>query len=90
MRSSKNWDLQIDPSVFRVLKKVSRREAGAILGIIKLLPADPYFGDIRKMKGGENVWRRRVGAFRVFYKIKVAEKVVLIFRLERRTSKTYS
>ena len=89
MNSSVNWDLQIDDGVFKSLKKLSQRDAGEILAVIKLLPVDPYFGDVQKMKGQQNTWRRRVGAYRVFYKIKVSEKVLLIFRVERRNSKTY-
>ena len=84
-----SWDLQIDPSVFKALKKISRRDAEVILVVVKLLPVDPYFGDIQKMKGEENAWRRRVGSYRIFYKIKVSEKVILVFKLEHRTSRTY-
>lgn len=89
MNSSKNWDLQVDPSVFKVLKKIRQRDAEAILNVIKFLPFDPYFGDIQKMKSEENSWRRRVGAYRIFYKITTSEKILLVFKLERRTSKTY-
>ena len=89
MNSSANWDLQIDDDVLKSLKKLPQRDAGAILMVIKLLPTDPYFGDVQKMKGQENAWRRRVGAYRIFYKIKVSEKVLLVFRVERRSSKTY-
>ena len=89
MNSSANWDLQIDDDVLKSLKKLPQRDAGAILMVIKLLPTDPYFGDVQKMKGQENAWRRRVGAYRIFYKIKVSEKMLLIFRIERRNSKTY-
>ena len=89
MHSSENWDLRIDSVVFKTLRTLPRRDAEALLVVIRLLPADPYFGDIQKMKGEENTWRRRTGAYRVFYKIKVEEKILLVFRLERRTSKTY-
>ena len=89
MNSSDNWDLHIDPSVPKTLKRIPGRDAEALLGVIRLLPADPYFGDVKKMKGEEDVWRRRVGSYRVFYKIKRIEKIVLVFRIERRTSHTY-
>ena len=89
MNLSKSWDLQIDRSVFKVLNKMPRHEAGAVLQAICLLPVNPYFGDIRKMEGEEDSWRRRIGSYRIFYKIKVPEKIILVFRLERRTSKTY-
>ena len=84
-----NWDLQVDSSVFKVLKKISRHDAEAVSGVIRFLPFNPYYGDIQKMSGEENTWRRRIGAYRIFYKIKVSEKTILVFRLERRTSKTY-
>ena len=89
MQLPENWDLQIDPDALKSLEKIPRNSAGALLRVIKLLPGNPYFGDIRKMKGEENTWCRRIGAYRVFYKIKVAEKILLVFRIERRTSKIY-
>lgn len=89
MSSSKNWDLEIDPSVFRALKRMPRRDAEVLLAVIRLVPANPFFGDIRKMKGEDNAWRRRVGSYRVLYRVKFTEKVILVFRLERRTSSTY-
>lgn len=89
MNSSENWDLQVDPNVFKALRKITHRDAETLLAVIRLLPTDPYFGDIQKMKGEENTWRRRVGAYRIFYRIKIAEKILLVFRIERRTSKTY-
>ncbi|MEK7149633.1 MAG: type II toxin-antitoxin system RelE/ParE family toxin [Patescibacteria group bacterium] len=89
MNSPKNWDLQIDNGVFKVLKKMPRRDAEVILEVIKLFPKNPYFGDIQKMKGENNAWRRRIGSYRIFYKIKVVEKIILVFYIERRASKTY-
>lgn len=89
MNSSKSWDLQVDNSFFKILKQMSRRDADVLLEVIRLLPANPYFGDIQKMKGEDNTWRRRIGSYRIFYKLKVSERVILVFNLERRTSKTY-
>ena len=89
MSLSKNWDLQIDPVVLKILKRIPRLDAEAILIVVRLLPINPYYGDIQKMKGENNVWRRRIGAYRIFYKIKIIENVILVFRVERRTSKTY-
>ena len=89
MNLPQNWVLQIDPDIFKILKRIPLPNAKKLLGVIRLLPLDPYFGDIQKMTGEEDVWRRRVGEYRIFYKIKTAEKVILVFHLERRTSSTY-
>ncbi|MDO8521281.1 MAG: type II toxin-antitoxin system RelE/ParE family toxin [bacterium] len=90
MTSPQNWDLRIDEAIFKTLKKIPRRDAGVILEVIKHLPTNPYFGDIQKMKGEKNAWRRRVGTYRLFYKLDMAEKSILVFRVERRTSNTHS
>ena len=89
MDSPKNWDLQIDPDVLKTLKKMPRQNAEVILKVVCFLSLNPYFGDIQKMKGENNAWRRRIGSYRIFYKIKVIEKIILVFHIERRTSKTY-
>ena len=89
MSSRENWDLQIDPNVFKELEKIPSKNTGVILGVIRLLSTNPYFGDVQKMRGEDETWRRRVGAYRIFYKVKTAEKVILVFHVERRSSKTY-
>lgn len=89
MPSPKSWDLRVDPGVHKVLQRIPRRDTGSLLAVIRLLSVNPYLGDIRKVKGFDNVWRRRVGNYRIFYKLKVSKRTVLVFRVERRTSKTY-
>jgi len=83
------WVLRIDHSVEKSLQKIPRRDAEAILEIIKVLPLNPYFGDLQKMHGQDNAWRRRVGSYRLFFKLYSAESTIFVFRLERRASKTY-
>ena len=89
MNLPKNWELHIDPGVLKILKRIPRHDAEHILKVIQVLPIDPFFGDIQKMKGEDDTWRRRVGAYRIFYRIKAAEKSILIFWVERRVTSTY-
>lgn len=89
MSSNINWDLQVDPNVYKFLNKIPKRDAQNLLEILGLLPLNPYFGDIQKMRGEENSWRRRVGSYRIFYKLLANQKVVLVSEIKRRTSNTY-
>lgn len=89
MNSSKNWVLQVDPKVYKTLRKFPKDYTQRILEVIETLPDDPFVGDIEKMKGTANSWRRRVGSYRVFYDIDQDHQVIVVFRVERRTSKTY-
>ena len=50
---------------------------------------NPLFGDVKKPKGGEEGFRRRVGDWRIFFDIHPEEKRVVVTALERRTSTTY-
>ena len=89
MNSNKNWVLQVDPVVFKALKKIPRKDAERILFIIENLPLNPFSGDIQKMKGEEDVWRRRVGNYRIFYELLFKQRIIHLYQVERRTSKTY-
>jgi len=50
---------------------------------------DPFQGDIRKLKGGQEGFRRRVGDWRIFYDVYLDERRVVVTGIERRTSTTY-
>ena len=89
MNSKTNWVLEIDPVIFKILKKIPRKDAQRILFAIENLSLNPYGGDIQKMKDEKNVWRRRIGSYRIFYEIISQLRIINVFWLERRTSKTY-
>ena len=89
MNFDKNWVLQVDDSVYKFLARIPRKEAERLLSVIRDLPTDPFHGDIQKMKGEENVWRRRIGSYRIRYELIATEKVVHVFLVERRTSSSY-
>lgn len=89
MNSSGNWVLQIDLNVLKILKKFPRKDNERILEAIEHLPENPYLGDIQKMRGEQNVWRRRIGSYRIFFEIFPKENVIHVFHVERRTTTTY-
>ena len=89
MNLQKNWELKIDQSVYKIVNKLPQHDAEAISRIIRSLSQNPYFGDLQKMQGEENTWRRRVGVYRIFFKIAIPQHEVIVFRVVRRTSKTY-
>ncbi|MEK6819367.1 MAG: type II toxin-antitoxin system RelE/ParE family toxin, partial [Nanoarchaeota archaeon] len=69
MNSKVNWALQIDPRLAKIFKKIPQNNVKRIIAAIEQLPNNPYGGDIQKMSGEKNVWRRRVGEYRIFYEI---------------------
>ena len=84
-----NWELHLRKRVKKYLLRFPQKDQIYIAAGLKKLVINPYSGDIEKILGEENVWRRRVSAYRIFYEIISQEKVIRVFRIEHRTSKTY-
>jgi len=89
MNSNANWELKIDEGVYKELRKFPKKDAARVIAVIENPRFNPYAGDIEKIKGEENTWRRRIGTYRIFYEVKQIRRLVHIFWIERRTSKTY-
>ena len=83
------WELIIDGSVKKQLKRIPKNYAERISNVISALAVNPYDGDIEKMEGEQDVWRRRVGDYRILYEINSAKKIIHVLDARRRTSGTY-
>ena len=89
MNSNAGWELKIRSKVLREVTRFPKKDVLRINEAIKLLPDDPFVGDFQKMAGEKNVWRRRIGSYRIFFELRFEERVVYVYHVERRTSKTY-
>jgi mRNA-degrading endonuclease RelE of RelBE toxin-antitoxin system len=83
------WRVDIRGKARKVLKRIPARDAEAILHVIEGFQTDPYAGDIEKLEGETDAWRRRVGSYRIFYEIYQETRSVYVYWVERRGSKTY-
>ena len=89
MNSSAGWRLKVRDKIYKALAELPPSDRKRLLAAIEGLSSNPYIGDVDKMKGEENTWRRRIGSYRIFYEIILQDKIIYVFRVERRTSKTY-
>lgn len=89
MYSNEIWRVAVEPLVRKALKRLPKNDHIRVMETISSLVHDPYAGDVRKLGGTENSWRRRVGSYRIFFEISQSERRVDIFKIERRGSKTY-
>ena len=60
-----NWELRIDGAVKKQLQRIPKKESQHLFVVIQELVANPYAGDIEKMEGADDLWRRRVGSYRI-------------------------
>lgn len=69
MFSGETWHIGVDPAARRALNRFPKKDSERILEVIGAMSCNPYTGDIEKLGGEENKWRRRVGSYRIFYRI---------------------
>lgn len=84
-----SWELKIRGAANKALAGLPAKDRKRIVEVIRALPMNPYAGDVEKMRGRENVWRRRTGTYRIFYEIIIEKKIIYVFWVERRASSTY-
>lgn len=84
-----NWEVRVHKKIGKYLKKIPKQDVVRVETALEQFQNNPFFGDIEKMEGEKNVWRRRIGAYRVFYEIFIESRMVFVFNVERRTTATY-
>jgi len=50
---------------------------------------DPFQGDVQRLKGQPNAWRRRVGNYRIIYELYLETRQIVVSGILRRSSTTY-
>ena len=62
-----NWELRLRKRTKKNILRFPRRDQLYVMIALREISSNPYAGDIVKLEGEENSWRRRVGAYRIFY-----------------------
>jgi mRNA-degrading endonuclease RelE of RelBE toxin-antitoxin system len=70
------WDLVITKPAERDLKEPSRDDLRRINGALEAMRGDPYSGDVKFLKGEVGQLRRRVGAWRIFFRVEQSKHLV--------------
>ena len=84
-----SWRIIVVGRAGKQLKRIPASDAERIESAIDAMERDPFAGDIEKMGGQENIWRRRVGAYRIFYEVFANQRMIRITEIRRRASNTY-
>ncbi|MGA2270615.1 MAG: hypothetical protein ABSH44_19250 [Bryobacteraceae bacterium] len=53
------------------------------------MKGDPFSGDLARLHGQPGGWRRRAGAYRIFFDVDYGQRLVIVTAIVRRTSTTY-
>lgn len=84
-----SWQLKIAKKVLKQMKRVPQKDAQRLLLVFEELSNNPYRGDIEKIEGEENTWRRRIGDYRIIYELLPKQRFISVVDVRRRTTTTY-
>jgi mRNA-degrading endonuclease RelE of RelBE toxin-antitoxin system len=85
----KLWFVALAASARKSLRRIPSGDRVRIRVAIEEMKENPLQGDVRKLHGGLEGFRRRVGDWRIFFDLYSTEARVEITAIERRTSTTY-
>jgi mRNA-degrading endonuclease RelE of RelBE toxin-antitoxin system len=85
-----SWDFQLANAAQRALRRLQGTDRARINEALNAMKADPLAGDTIALKGEyQGMFRRRVGSWRIIFRIKPDQHVILIANILRRNSSTY-
>jgi mRNA-degrading endonuclease RelE of RelBE toxin-antitoxin system len=82
-----NWVLLITKPAKKNLEGLPSRDHARILVAFQAMQHYPFSGDIKRLN--PSGWRRRLGSYRVFYDLFIADHQIVVTAIKRRTSTTY-
>ena len=84
-----NWNVVVTKYVRKQMVRVPRRDAERIQMALLGMKESPFQGDIVKLGGDGDRWRRRVGNYRILFNVLSGERTVFVYDISRCTSGTY-
>ncbi len=77
------YSIELLASAAKELAKLDRAVQRRVAARIDRLASDPM-GDAIKLRGADDVWRARVGDYRILYRIEKSRLLVLVIRIAHR------
>jgi mRNA interferase RelE/StbE len=78
------YNVLLKKSVEKDLRRIDPAQIPRIVEAIKELAKDPFFRGSRKLRGTENLYRIRVGDYRIVYQVDSKSKTVTIHYIRHR------
>ena len=79
-----SYRLEVSATAERQIRKLNRADQIRILQAIRRLAANPWPRGCRKLRGFEDIYRIRVGTYRVIYSVENKRLLILILKVGHR------
>ncbi len=83
------WELWVARRAGRVVDRAPRHERDRLLAALEEMRDDPFRGDVVPLRHQPAAFRRRVGAWRIFFDVDRERARIAVTEVVRRTTTTY-
>jgi mRNA interferase RelE/StbE len=78
------YSIEVSATAERQIRKLNRRDQHRVINVIKKLGAEPRPRGCRKLQAYDDIYRVRVGVFRILYSVEDKRLLVLILKIGHR------
>ena len=79
------YEVRISQTAAKQLRKLPREDQERVAAKASALATDPRPAGTQKLQGYEDVWRVRVGPYRILYSVADAEVIVIVLKVGHRS-----
>jgi mRNA interferase RelE/StbE len=76
-----DWTILVAKAARKQLTRFPAKDQKKISDALRSLSNNPFSGDIIRLEGTDNRWRRRVGNYRIFFAVDTTNRMVASARL---------
>ena len=81
-----NWDYRLANGAIKALKRFPRNDQRRIFEALESMKHGPFNGDTKPIQGEINLFRRRVGTYRIYFRPVFTQRVLDIPEISRKQS----
>ena len=79
-----NYSIEVSATAEKQLRKLSKKDQISVLKRIQELSREPRPNRSRKLRGPDNIYRVRVGKYRILYSIENKHLIIIILKVGHR------
>lgn len=64
-----NWDYRLSHKAVKNLQRLPQKDKERIIAAIEQMKNNPFFGDVKSIQGEMGLFRRRVGNYRIYFRL---------------------
>ena len=81
-----NWGYRLSDRALKNLKRFPKLDQKRVFEALEAMKINPFQGDLKPIQGEENIYRRRIGAYRIYFRPLYEQHVLDIPEIERKQS----